>query len=81
MNCRRVTNLIIEYLSGSLDAWTTLAWGAHLLDCCDCLALFETYRKTIEAVRTLPSKDISPGVWTRIHRSLEKRIKYISLVH
>jgi len=81
MNCRRATNLIIEYLSGSLDAWTTLAWGAHLLDCGNCLALFETYRKTIEAVRTLPSKDISPGVRTRIHRSLEKRIKYSSLVH
>jgi len=81
MNCRRVTSLITEYLSGALDAWTTSALGAHLLDCCDCLALFETYLKTIEAVRTLPSKDISPGVRTRIHRSLEKRIKYSSLVH
>ena len=81
MNCRRVITLIIEYLSGALDSKTTLAWGAHLLDCRNCLALFETYRKTIETVRSLPSKDIPPEARNRIQRSLERRIKHGSPAH
>ena len=78
MNCRRVTTLITEYLSGALDFKTTLAWRAHLLDCRDCLALLETYRKTIELIRSLPRKEISPEAQNRIRRFLDRRIKHPS---
>jgi anti-sigma factor RsiW len=81
MNCRGVTALIVEYLSGSLDSQTKLAWGRHLLDCRDCVAFFETYRKSIEALRTLPCKEISPDARNRIQRFLERRIKRLTLVH
>ncbi len=80
MNCRRVITLIIEYLSGALDSKTTLAWGAHLLDCSDCMAFFETYRRSIEALRTLPCKEISHGALSRIQRSLRSRIRHAPLV-
>ena len=81
MNCRRVTTLIIEYLSGALGSRATLAWGAHLLDCSNCVAFLDTYRKTIEVTRSLSSREISPEARNRIQRSLERRIRYTSLVH
>ena len=81
MNCRRVITLIIEYLSGGLDSRTTLAWSAHLLGCSDCMAFFETYRRSIEALRSLPSKEISHEARSRIQRSLQGRIRHASLVH
>lgn len=81
MNCRRVTILIIEYLSGALDSKTTLAWGAHLLGCSDCMAFFETYGRSIQALRTLPCKEISHEARSRIQRSLQSRIRHASLVH
>ena len=81
MNCRGVTALIVEYLSGSLDSQTKLAWGRHLLDCRDCVAFFETYRKSIEALRALPCNEISHEARSRIQRSLERRIKHASVLH
>ena len=81
MDCRRVTTLIIEYLSGALDPKATLTWGAHLLDCNNCVALLDTYRKTIEVIRSLSPREISPEARSRIQRSLERRIRHASIVH
>jgi len=79
MNCRRVTTLIIDYLSGTLDPQTRAVWNAHLDDCRDCVPFFETYRKTVEAIRSLPCKEISGQARNRIQRFLERRIKHSSL--
>lgn len=78
MDCRRVTTLITEYLFGALDFKTTSAWRAHLLDCSDCVAFLETYRKCIKAIHALPSKDIPPEAGNRIRRLLKTRIKHPS---
>jgi len=81
MNCRNVITLSIEYLSGALDSKTTLAWGAHLLECNDCMAFLETYQRSVEALRSLPSKEISHEARSRIQRSLEARIRHAPLAH
>jgi anti-sigma factor RsiW len=79
MNCRKATTLIIDYLSGALDLQTRAVWSAHLDDCRDCVSFLETYRKSVEALRSLPSKEISLEARNRIQRFLEGRIKYSSL--
>ena len=76
---RMVTTVIIDYLSGTLDPVTTAAWRAHLHHCRDCTAFLETYRKTVEAIRSLPCKEISGQARNRIQRFLERRIKHSSL--
>jgi len=76
MNCRRVTTLIIDYLPGTLDPHTRAAWNAHLYDCRDCVPFLETYRKSVEALRSLPSREISLEARNRIRRSLERRITH-----
>jgi len=79
MNCRRVTTLIIDCLSGTLDPQTRAAWNAHLDNCRDCVPFLETYRRSVEALRSLPSKEISGQARNRIQRFLERRIKHSSL--
>lgn len=74
MNCRRVTTLIIACLSETLDPQTRAVCNAHLYDCRDCVLFLETYRKSVEALRSLPSKEISLETRNRIRRFLEKRI-------
>jgi hypothetical protein len=74
MTCRRVTALIIDCLSGALDPGTRFAWNTHLENCRDCRAFLETYRKTVEAVRSLPCKEISSLTQSRIQRFLKRRI-------
>ncbi len=81
MNCRRVIALIIDHESGMLDLQTAAVWDAHLLDCNDCIAFLETYRRSVEAVRSIPSKEISHEARSRIQRSLERRIRHGSLAH
>ena len=76
MNCRRVTTLIIDYLSGALDLQTRAVWNSHLYDCRDCVPFLETYRKSIEALRSLPSKEISLEARNRIRRTLKRRITH-----
>lgn len=78
MDCRKATTLIIDYLSGTLDLQTRAVWNAHLDECRDCVPFLETYRKSVEALRSLPSKEISPHARDRIQRSLERRLKHSS---
>jgi len=74
MNCRKVTTLIIDYLSGTLDPQTCAVWNTHLDNCHDCVPFLETYRRSVEALRSLPSKEISLETRNWIRRFLEKRI-------
>jgi len=76
MNCRKATTLIIDYLSGALDLQTRAVWSAHLDDCRDCVSFLETYRKSVEALRSLPSKEISLEARNRIRRTLKRRITH-----
>lgn len=76
MNCRRVTTLIIDCLSGTLDPQTRAAWNAHLDNCRDCVPFLETYRRSVEALRSLPSKEISLEARNRIRRTLKRRITH-----
>jgi len=74
MNCRKATTLMIDHLSGTLEPQTRASWTAHLADCRDCVPFLETYRKSVEALRSLPSKEISLEARNRIRRTLKRRI-------
>jgi anti-sigma factor RsiW len=73
-----MTTVIIDYLSERLDPQRTMVFDAHLEKCRYCMAFLETYRKTIEVLRSLPSQEISPHARDRIQRSLERRLKHSS---
>jgi anti-sigma factor RsiW len=48
--CRRVTELITDYLEGALDANDRAKFEAHLATCDGCTAYLEQMRATISTV-------------------------------
>jgi anti-sigma factor RsiW len=53
-----VTDLIADYLTGTLDPETTSAFEEHLRDCLDCVAFLHTYKITNHMVRSLRCEEI-----------------------
>jgi hypothetical protein len=70
VTCEQVTTFIADYLAGELNAATTLAVEQHLQGCSDCLAFLNTYRKTVDTLRSLRDADIPPELQERVRRFL-----------
>jgi anti-sigma factor RsiW len=72
VTCEQLTTFIADYIAGKLDTETTLAFEQHLQGCSDCLPFLNTYRKTIDAVRSLREADIPPELQDRVRRFLQQ---------
>lgn len=75
MTCQRVTDVIIDYVSGEMDAETTTAFEAHLRRCSDCDAFFNTYRGTLRATRSLSYESLPSELSHRVLQFLHKAIQ------
>jgi predicted anti-sigma-YlaC factor YlaD len=73
VTCEQLTTFIPDHLAGKLDGETTLAFAQHLQACSDCLPFLNTYRKTIDAVRSLRDTDIPPELYDRVRQSRQRR--------
>jgi anti-sigma factor RsiW len=73
VTCEQLTAFIADYLAGELDPETTLAFEEHLLGCPECISFLNTYRKTIDAVRSLRNEAIPPEMQNRVRRFLDRR--------
>jgi anti-sigma factor RsiW len=74
LTCQRVTDVIIDYVSGDLDAEMTAIFEAHLRVCPDCVAFLNTYRGTIRATRSLAYDSIPEEMRDRVRQFLHKTI-------
>jgi anti-sigma factor RsiW len=72
---QRVTDAIIDYVSGEMDAETTAVFEAHLRRCSDCDAFFNTYRGTLRATRSLAYEHIPPELSDRVLQFLHKAMQ------
>jgi len=72
LTCQRVTDAIIDYVSGEMDAETTAVFESHLRMCSDCDAFFNTYRGTLRATRSLADEHIPPELSDRVLQFLRK---------
>lgn len=70
LTCQRVTEMLTDYMTGDLDAATTLALEAHLQNCLDCTAFFNTYKATVSEARALRYEEIPAEMQERLHRFL-----------
>jgi anti-sigma factor RsiW len=75
VTCEQLTTFIADYIAEKLDTETASAFDQHLQDCSDCLPFLNTYRKTIDAVRSLREADIPPELQDRVRRFLQQRRK------
>jgi predicted anti-sigma-YlaC factor YlaD len=74
VTCEQLTAFIADYLAGDLDAETTLAFEEHLLGCSECISFLNTYRTTIDVVRSLRNEDIPPEMQDRVRRFFDRRL-------
>jgi anti-sigma factor RsiW len=51
MNCRELTNFLMDYLEGELPEEERIVFDSHLHDCPACLAYLESYRQTVAVGR------------------------------
>ena len=72
--CQQATSLIVDYITGALDPETALAFEQHLRDCPDCVAFLNTYKKTIQATRSLHSEEIPLEMRSRVQQFLREKI-------
>ena len=75
ITCQHITALILDYVTGELNAETALAFKAHLRKCPDCIAFLSTYQKTVQAARSLRYKSIPLQMRRRVRQFLRERIK------
>lgn len=73
--CEEITSLILDYLTGEINPETASAFEEHLRLCPDCVAFLKTYKKTVQATRSLHYEDIPPEMEKRVRRFLRERLK------
>ena len=61
-DCQDLTELITDYLEGSLGLVDRLLFRVHLRGCPSCRAYLDQMRRTIRAADDLPSPPIPPEV-------------------
>jgi len=75
ITCQHITALILDYVTGELNAETALAFKAHLRKCPDCIAFLSTYQKTVQAAQSLRYESIPLQMRRRVRQFLRERIK------
>jgi hypothetical protein len=73
--CKRVTSLILDYLTGELDHVTARSFEEHLMICPDCVSFLNSYKKTVEFTRSLHYQDIPTEMKKRLRQFLREKIK------
>ncbi len=54
IECRRIAELLGDYLDGSLPRATRELIDFHIDGCAPCVAFLNTYRGTVDATRKMP---------------------------
>jgi anti-sigma factor RsiW len=75
ITCAQVTSLIVDYVTGALDAITTGTFERHLQGCRDCIAFLNTYRKTIQSVRSLADDDVPSEMAERVRQFITQQMR------
>ena len=80
ITCKEVTHLIMDYINNELDAGATESFESHLNDCDDCIAFLNTYKRTIEGIRSMKPEDVPQKIIEKVRDSLMKKLLFISFI-
>jgi len=80
MTCREISEFLLEYTSGKLDAETREGFEQHIADCANCHEYLRQYRSTISASQAAfkgqdpdVADDLPDDLVTAILNSLERQ--------
>jgi anti-sigma factor RsiW len=73
MSCRRLVELLIDYVADELPPDVRQNIDQHICLCAPCYAYLETYQVTIRLTRKLPATPPPPELLARLRAALEER--------
>ena len=73
MDCRKIGELLGDYLEGTLPKRTAELLEWHIDGCAPCVAFVNTYRGTLNATRSLRDVEIPPELKNRLLAVLRAR--------
>jgi anti-sigma factor RsiW len=73
LTCQHVTDVLVEYVTGEMEAGRRAAFERHLSGCSDCVAFLHTYRETIRTTRTVRYETLSAEMLTRVEQFLREK--------
>ena len=73
MECRRIAELLGDYLDGTVPKETRELIEWHIESCAPCVAFVNTYRGTIDAAKKLENVQIPPELKQRLLSVLRAR--------
>jgi anti-sigma factor RsiW len=73
MECRRIAELLGDYLDGTLPKETRELLEWHIDSCAPCVAFVNTYRGTVNAAKQLREASIPPELKQRLLSVLRSR--------
>jgi anti-sigma factor RsiW len=73
MECRRIAELLGDYLDGTLPKETRELLEWHIESCAPCVTFVKTYRGTIDAAKKLREMTIPPELKQRLLSVLRAR--------
>jgi len=71
-SCREVTQLLIDYVDGTMAPDLRTELTAHMADCPPCLAFMRTYRETIRLAGELDCEGMPEAVRVRLESFLQR---------
>ncbi len=75
LDCQRIADLIVDFVTDEMDPEIRKAVEGHLMECPDCTAFLNTYRKTIESTRSIAYEEIPQEIQERLHSFLRSEIQ------
>jgi anti-sigma factor RsiW len=72
ITCRQLVELLIDYVSGELQADHRALVDKHLRACPPCVTYLETYKLTIQLTRQLPFAPVPSGLRERLIACLKE---------
>lgn len=66
IECRQIAELLTDYVEGRLPSATRELIDWHIDGCGPCVAFVNTFRSTVEAVRTLTDPPVPPELKQRL---------------
>jgi anti-sigma factor RsiW len=72
LTCRKVAELLIDFVEGSLNEEQQSLLQRHLCGCVPCAIYIHTYRDTIRITHSLPDEPLPTEFACRLKRVLEE---------
>jgi anti-sigma factor RsiW len=78
-SCKKITDLILNHLTGRLSPALKREFERHLRICPDCVSFLNTYKNTVALTGSLDAREIPQNVRKNVLAFLRRRMRDIAM--